>query len=361
MVDAVGLDAQCSMEEFLAACNQSWGRRELRAVQNKLERIGVQKVPELLRYERAGVLNDMLAAAGQRCFSSATLTAFRAAQRDGGNFHFCLGVVLAGGAALCPSVPVLSTGNSKPVPLEGENDNESDADELEELLNDFFCRASAVASRSSTREANGFDEATLRRQVNRGLSYIDEAAKEVHRRNANLSRCLEEVQADISRISERMQAARRERQRGRAATSAAAPRMFSDRQSMPQTSSQTCGNAKRRYHDEMSSHSKAASKPPTQQHDRGFTPPCPRAAKEGFSFGGWHALKPRPLANQESLQDSVRAQLASLKYETKANQKAGIKRLLVKWHPDRNLESAETATSIFQFIQQEKDKMLGPM
>ena len=25
----------------------------------------------------------------------------------------------------------------------------------------------------------------------------------------------------------------------------------------------------RRYHDEMSSHSKAASKPPTQQHDRG--------------------------------------------------------------------------------------------
>ena len=28
---------------------------------------------------------------------------------------------------------------------------------------------------------------------------------EVHRRNENLSRCLEEVQADISRISDRMQ------------------------------------------------------------------------------------------------------------------------------------------------------------
>ena len=72
---------------------------------------------------------------------------------------------------------------------------------------------------------------------------------EVHRRNENLSRCLEEVQADISRISDRMQvptalvvvllllpvneqvarkAARRERQRGRAATSAAASRMFTD-------------------------------------------------------------------------------------------------------------------------------------
>lgn len=145
----------------------------------------------------------------------------------------------------------------------------------------------------------------------------------------------------------------------------------------------------------------------------GFTPPCPRAAKEGFSFGGgsmlaalpchlmccdqrsipqsigrslagWHALKPRQLANhQQSLQDrltcwqdscatlvwgcviasicinrgsdmmnclalscahiqdSVRAQLASLRYETRANQKAGIKRLLVKWHPDRNLDTQQ--------------------
>lgn len=88
---------------------------------------------------------------------------------------------------------------------------------------------------------------------------------------------------------------------------------------------------------------------------------------------------------EQSLEDSVRAQLAALKHESKANQKAAIKRLMVKWHPDRNLESglhpspraqsdhhydrvgpfrthpdlscpqesAETATSIFQFIQQD--------
>lgn len=43
-------------------------------------------------------------------------------------------------------------------------------------------------------------------------------------------------------------------------------------------------------------------------------------------------------------QESVRAQLASLKYESKANQKAAVKRLLVKWHPDRNLEPWPTRT-----------------
>ena len=35
-------------------------------------------------YERSGVLNDLLAAAGQKTFSSTTLAAFRAAQPDAG-------------------------------------------------------------------------------------------------------------------------------------------------------------------------------------------------------------------------------------------------------------------------------------
>ena len=52
----------------------------------------------------------------------------------------------------------------------------------------------------------------------------------------------------------------------------------------------------------------------------GFTPPCPRAAKEGFSFGGgssalhlaivlpqrvagWHNLRPQPLDPRQSLQE----------------------------------------------------------
>ncbi|CAK9001845.1 unnamed protein product [Durusdinium trenchii] len=333
-----------TLDAFLAGCNKSWGARDLHAVQRKLEQIGVSGVPDLLRYERSGVLNDLLAAAGQKTFSPATLAAFRAAEPRTG-------------------FPTSSTQLPKtPEGVDGYGDDSSDVDELEELLNDFFCRASAMSSRpSETRERVGFDEATLRRQVNRGLAYIDEAAKEVHTRNANLSRCLEEVQADISRISERMQAARRERQRGRAATSAVASRMFAER---PQTFAAP-SNVSRKYVDETPRRPKVATKAakaPEKQSSRGFTPPCPRAAKEGFSFGGWHSLRPQPLVDpQQSLQESVRAQLASLKYESKANQKAAVKRLLVKWHPDRNLERAETATSIFQFIQQEKDKMFGPL
>lgn len=335
---------ECSLDEFLAGCNELWGKRELRAVHKKLEKIGVEGVPDLLRYERAGVLNDLLLAAGEKCFSSATLASFRAANPNAG--------------IQCST----QTPTGQPSSVEGDDEKESHADELEELLNDFFCRASAVASRSSqSRQADkGFDEASLRRQVNRGLAHIDEAAKEVHRRNENLSRCLEEVQADISRISDRMQAARRERQRGRAATSAAASRMFTDQsQRLHTPAAQSYSHASRRYLDETSTRPKVPKTSP-KPGDRGFSPPCPRAAKEGFSFGGWHSLRPQPLGNpQQSLQDAVRAQLASLKYETKANQRAGIKRLLVKWHPDRNLESTETATSIFQFIQQEKEKMLG--
>ena len=36
-------------DEFLAGCNQLWGKRELRAVHKKLEKIGVEGVPDLLR------------------------------------------------------------------------------------------------------------------------------------------------------------------------------------------------------------------------------------------------------------------------------------------------------------------------
>ncbi|CAE7506291.1 SACS, partial [Symbiodinium natans] len=66
-----------------------------------------------------------------------------------------------------------------------------------------------------------------------------------------------------------------------------------------------------------------------------------------------------PQSRPNQIQESVRAQLASLRHESKTDQKAAVKRLLVQWHPDRNPESQETATAIFQFIQQEKDKMLG--
>ncbi|CAE7678908.1 unnamed protein product, partial [Symbiodinium pilosum] len=326
-------------EEFLTSCNSSWSSRDRTSALRKLGRIGVSNVAELLRLEQDGLLNNMLAAAGERRFSPETLASIR----------------MAGTA---------------------EEDSEQDIlEEFAQLLSDCVCvdRTTSPAAASHERSGRHTADGLFRRQVNRGLAYIDQAAKEVHMRNEHLSRCLEEVQVDISRIADRMQAARRERERGRAATSAAASRMFAEpamgKQSFyaPRAAEPPVRPAASRTY--FSTYARASS-PRTKTSSRksgleGESPRCARAAQEGFRFGGWQPPS-RPLSETTSirkpdqiLQDSVRAQLASLKHESKADQKAAVKRLLVQWHPDRNPESQKTATEIFQFIQEEKDKMLG--
>ncbi|CAE7775616.1 unnamed protein product [Symbiodinium sp. CCMP2456] len=163
------------------------------------------------------------------------------------------------------------------------------------------------------------------------------------------------------------EAARRERERGRAATSAAASRLFTDK---PATSKAPeplfrAAAASRKYDATPPRATSAGMKTPIRKSgSAGDSPRCARAAQEGFRFGGWQPPAKAVQADRVSrphqvLQDSVRAQLSSLRHESKADQKAAVKRLLVQWHPDRNLESQDTATAIFQFIQQEKDKMLG--
>ncbi|CAJ1381877.1 unnamed protein product [Effrenium voratum] len=311
--EAQALPDGLTLEAFLLECNKSWGPQELRSVRRKLGCIGVSQVADLLRYERSGVLNDLLAAAGERRFSAETLAQFRAAGE--------------GRSSKCTQ----------------EGDEAEDADDLEELLNDFLARAGG----QSWSQAGG-EEAALRKTVSRGLAYIDDAAREVHRRNASLSRCLEEVQSDLSRISERMQAARRERQRGRAATANAASRILG---------AGAAPAASARWDEAPRKPAARAPQPPRRPQGSQGTTPCARAAQEGFSFGGWG--KPQLANPRETLQDTVRAEIAHLKHEKHADQKAAIKRLLVKWHPDRNPESPETATAIFQFIQQEKDRLLG--
>lgn len=57
-------------------------------------------------------------------------------------------------------------------------------------------------------------------------------------------------------------------------------------------------------------------------------------------------------------QEGVRNELLSLRSRTEADRRALVKRLLVKWHPDRNPESSELATAVFQYIQQEKKVLL---
>jgi len=59
------------------------------------------------------------------------------------------------------------------------------------------------------------------------------------------------------------------------------------------------------------------------------------------------------------VQDAVRAQLLTARSSREQEQRALVKKLMVKWHPDRHPENPELATSAFQYIQQEKDRLLG--
>jgi len=112
-------------------------------------------------------------------------------------------------------------------------------------------------------------------------------------------------------------------------------------------------------------------------------PPCPRAAQSGFAFGGCGASAPEPPPRETRpplpgsatggtdegagtiaeaaarVHEAVRAELLAVRSHSEDERRAFVKRLLVRWHPDRNPESSEVATSVFQYIQQEKGRLLG--
>jgi len=66
-----------------------------------------------------------------------------------------------------------------------------------------------------------------------------------------------------------------------------------------------------------------------------------------------------PLQLLEAAQRGVRAQLLAARGGREEEQRALVKRLMVKWHPDRHPDNVDLATSVFQYIQQEKDRLLS--
>mmetsp|Transcript_73861 Transcript_73861/g.175821 ORF Transcript_73861/g.175821 Transcript_73861/m.175821 type:complete len:447 (-) Transcript_73861:120-1460(-) len=125
-----------------------------------------------------------------------------------------------------------------------------------------------------------------------------------------------------------------------------------------------------------SSSSRVRRGPPLQPTQE---PACARATQSHFSFGGCggggrSASQPRPGAGPKpsatqaaqkkapdvgnAVMEAVRNEMVAARSFSKADQRAMLKRLMVRWHPDRNPDSVETATAVFQFIQQEKGNLL---
>lgn len=250
------------------------------------------------------------------------------------------------------------------------------------------------------------EAATLRQQICRGLSQVDAVAAEAKRRNGEVTRCLAEVQADIARITERMCAARQRKDRrsssyasrdlpaaSSSASASSAPKArarpsASQPAPPPPPSATPAGpppsgqpsmlprrpGSEHRQRRQSSELRGPHVGPGAQQARQPREATGTRGMQSGFTFGG----QPRPLrappleAGNAGLgsasrapdpgaqaQEAVRSQLLAMSGRPEADRKACVKRLLVKWHPDRNPDSIEEATAVFQYIQQEKERLLG--
>merc|ERR1712046_246128 len=71
---------------------------------------------------------------------------------------------------------------------------------------------------------------------------------------------------------------------------------------------------------------------------------------------------PAPCMSKEALnadECAVLKELQSMRGLPRDAQKAKVKELLFRWHPDKNLTCQEKATRIFQFVQRQREVVLG--
>jgi len=97
-----------------------------------------------------------------------------------------------------------------------------------------------------------------------------------------------------------------------------------------------------------------------RQHRAGSILRGPRAARPRVQPEGVERRAPPPEDPgelPETALKAVREQLLALRQRDEADRRTLLKRLLVKWHPDRNPESTELATAVFQCIQQERQQL----
>lgn len=389
--------AELPLLSFLGCCRGDWGPKELKAVQRKLAAIGIEDADALLRRVHDGSLNERLGTIGERRFTADTLEAIRSA-----------GAQLAG-----PSDTSVSSRDSPET---------VDVEDLPRRTPGLFPNQPSIGRWAGGQLAGEPDDeaATLRKEICFGLSRVEAVAAEAKRRNGEVTRCLAEVQADIARITERMCAARQRRDRrssayaahglprggatgsrnasrvggqGPAETAPSAPKVRA-RSSASQPAPPPFPSAvpagppppgqpsalprrpgseprQRRESSELRGGNFAGvgAQPSRQPREACGT----RGMQSGFTFGGQQrSLRAPPREGSAApntsnrvvdpvaqAREGVRNQLLVMCGRPEADKRTCVKRLLVKWHPDRNPESIEVATAVFQYIQQEKELLLG--
>lgn len=114
-------------------------------------------------------------------------------------------------------------------------------------------------------------------------------------------------------------------------------------------------NADARYYSTYRSSSQAGpAQSQSQSHRRGNTQP--QSHSSGASVPNKNSIDTKGLIPEEC---AVLKELQSVRGAPRESQKAKVKELLFRWHPDKNPSCTEKATRVFQFIQKHRELVLS--
>lgn len=254
---------------------------------------------------------------------------------------------------------------------------------------------SRTQGRSSPRPPMADPPAPSRRKVVHAPDRIEVLVSQSRQRDRAVTRCLHQVQADIGRVKEKMLVAR-QRRRGQISCEESPPQECSTSPLTASHSSSRCSGTRTAWSSRPGSRQPAEQGQPhhrsrcaedmwrrtyCRSHASSGRPASRDAQCAGGSqstrggpvFGGQDPRPPpssrsgawdipvvaRPPELPNDVAEGIRMQLLEARDGDEAEMKAAVKRLQVRWHPDRNPESAEAATAAFQYIQQEKERLLS--
>ena len=90
-------------------------------------------------------------------------------------------------------------------------------------------------------------------------------------------------------------------------------------------------------------------------------PPPPSESRELVPFEGEKDAEPlpapKPPITVEQGKEEVRRELEAIRHLSGDERKRAIRRLYLKWHPDKNPQNPETAEEVFKFLQDELDRL----